>query len=730
MSYANLDYIHELFKNQNYSNALYLLTQLSKNEDCNPKAIWYLGLAQLLIGNEEEARETWITGITQFDSDELIKILHTEAESLFSIEEFQKAWLIRCYLHEIQPNNLDNLILLVSLGVKAKFFTEWHFNQFQVIEKLEGYLGVSEISLAIIIDCFKTLITHPPILKVIPKLAVVSLKYFPKKEQRETLIECLIKTSHQLAYFYGLTDEGIDLLKNCRIYRPSDISLLHQIGFVYFKKNQYKEGQKYGEQALATSTSLIERIGSIYYLLCCIANSGDTFIEVKNYVYLQKQLLQDILGSQSTFSPRDVTQLFVSYFHSPYVVDSFLDTKVVQNLISSACDNSIRLYYHTTYHKLSNQNSQRKFNITPLKIGFLSNCFHRSSVGYLAQPLMKYINRSEYKLNLYSFLKKLDPDPIYQWYLNNSDKYYYHGEGTYEELAQVINDDEINILIDLDGLTSVVPAMIFPLRPAPIQITWLGWDATGLPSCDYFIADPYVLPDNAQEYYTETIWRLPNTYIAVDGFQIGIPDLRRDDLGIPDSAVVYLSSQKGDKRNPDNLRQQMRIIKGVKGSFFILKGFCDQEAFKEFAIKIANEEGVSESQLIFLPPSPTEIGHRANLYIADIVLDTYPYNGATTTLEVLWMNIPIVTRVGSQFFARYTYTMLKNIGVEEGIAWNDAEYVEWGIRFGTDHELREQVARKIRQSKHWAPLWNAKQFARDMENAFEQIWQKYLELRG
>jgi len=730
MSYPSLGNIHELFKNQNYSNALSLLIESSKYDDCPPYIIWYLGLAQLLVGNEEEARETWITGIAQFDSDELIQILRMEAESLWNIGDFQKSWLIRCYLHEIQPDDLDNLLLLVSSGVKAKFFNEWHFHEFQVIERLEEYLGASEISLANIIDCFKTLITHPPILKVIPKLAVHTLKYFPIKEQREQLIEHLVKISHQLAYFYGLTDEAIDLLKNCLVYKPSDISLLHQIGFVYFKKNQYKEGRIYCEQALTISNSLLDKIGSIYYLLCCIASSGDNFIEVKNYVYLQKQLLEDILRNQDIFSPRDVTQLFISYFHSPYVVDSFCDTKEVQNLISGVCDNSIKSFYRITYDKLTLKNRLNNSNQKPLKIGFLSNCLYRSSVGYLAQPLMKYISRLNYKINLYSFVKKLDPDPIYQWYLTNSDKYHYHGEGTYEELAQVINDDEINILIDLDGLTSVVPAMIFPLRPAPIQITWLGWDATGLPSCDYFIADPYVLPDNAQEYYTETIWRLPNTYIAVDGFQIGIPDLRRDDLGIPDSAVVYLSSQKGDKRNPDNLRQQMRIIKGVKGSFFILKGFCDQEAFKEFAIKIANEEGVSESQLIFLPPSPTEIGHRANLYIADIVLDTYPYNGATTTLEVLWMNIPIVTRVGEQFFARYTYTMLKNIGVEEGIAWNDAEYVEWGIRLGTDHELREQVARKIRQSKHWAPLWNAKQFARDMENAFEQMWQKYLELRG
>ena len=729
MCYNNLEYIHELLKNQKYSKALCSLAELSKNEDCNPKVIWYLGLAQLLIGDEEEARETWITGISQFDSDELIKILHTEAESLFSIGEFQKAWLIRCYLHEIQPDNLDNLILLISLGVKGQFFTEREFNEFQVVEKLEYYLGVSEMSLAVITDCFNTLRNHPPILKVIPKLAFVSLKYFPIKEQREPLIECLIETSQKLVDFYHL-DEAIDLLKNCLVYEPSNVIILRQIGFVYFTKNQYKQGQKYCEQALAASTSPIERIGSVYHLLGCIASSGDNFIEVKNYVYLQKQLLEDILRNQDIFSPRDVIKLFISYFHSPYVTDSFLETKAVQNLVSNVCDKSIKSFYHSTVDKLTLQNSIRSFNQKALKIGFLSNHFNRSSVGYLAQPLMKYINRLNYKLNLYSFLEKLGPDPIYQWYLTNSDKYHYHGEGTYQELAQLINDDEIDILIDLDGLTSVLAVMIFPLRPAPIQITWLGWDATGLPSCDYFIADPYVLPENAQEYYTETIWRLPNTYIAVDGFQVGIPDLRRDDLGIPENAVVYLSNQKGDKRNPDNLRQQMRIIKGVKGSFFILKGFCDQEAFKEFAIKIANEEGVSESQLIFLPPSPTEIGHRANLYIADIVLDTYPYNGATTTLEVLWMNIPIVTRVGEQFFARYTYTMLKNIGVEEGIAWNDAEYVEWGIRFGTDHELRERVIRKIRQSKHSAPLWNAKQFARDMENAFEQMWQKYLELRG
>jgi predicted O-linked N-acetylglucosamine transferase (SPINDLY family) len=114
------------------------------------------------------------------------------------------------------------------------------------------------------------------------------------------------------------------------------------------------------------------------------------------------------------------------------------------------------------------------------------------------------------------------------------------------------------------------------------------------------------------------------------------------------------------------------------------------------------------------------------LGIADVVLDTYPYNGATTTLETLWMGIPLVTRVGEQFAARNSYTMMMNIGITEGIAWTDEEYVEWGIRFGKDEALRRQVAWKLRQSRKTSPLWNAQQFVRDMEQAYEQMWQGYI----
>jgi len=108
----------------------------------------------------------------------------------------------------------------------------------------------------------------------------------------------------------------------------------------------------------------------------------------------------------------------------------------------------------------------------------------------------------------------------------------------------------------------------------------------------------------------------------------------------------------------------------------------------------------------------------------------FPYNGATTTLETLWMGIPLVTRVGQQFAARNSYAFMMNIGVTEGIAWTDEEYIEWGVRLGKDEALRQQVAWKLKASRQTSPLWNAKQFTRDMEAAFQQMWQRYVEGAG
>ena len=179
------------------------------------------------------------------------------------------------------------------------------------------------------------------------------------------------------------------------------------------------------------------------------------------------------------------------------------------------------------------------------------------------------------------------------------------------------------------------------------------------------------------------------------------------------------------KRHPDTIKLQLKILKEVKQSFLLIKGRSNEIATKQLFVNISEKEGVDPSRLRFLPMDSNEYVHRANLQIADVVLDTYPYNGATTTLETLWAGVPLVTRVGKQFAARNSYAFLMNVGVTEGIAWTDEEYIDWGVKFGQDEKLRSQVAWKLKKSRHTSPLWDAKQFTLDMENAYKQMWKIY-----
>jgi predicted O-linked N-acetylglucosamine transferase (SPINDLY family) len=468
---------------------------------------------------------------------------------------------------------------------------------------------------------------------------------------------------------------------------------------------------------------------SSHLLLRGLLNTGGRWEEALIALQQHEQLLNSLITEQPlNLNIVHTDRLFNSCYYLPYFKDDLSKHRAYQNQIGQLCQANIRsnLTEWVKCH-IQPRPSQQKASSRRLKVGYLSHCMGSHSVGWLARWLIQHHDRDRVHLHGY-FYNQRQGDFLQDWYIGQFDQSYIMGvdgnRNSYE-LAERIYQDGIDILVDLDSVTLDLTAEVLALKPAPIQVTWLGWDASGLPAVDYFIADPYVLPDWAQEHYSEKIWRLPQTYIAVDGFEVGIPTLRRDQLNVPADAIVYLSAQRGYKRHRDTAKLQMQIVQSVPNSYFFIKGFADEDSIQQFFFEIAEEVGVSPDRLRFLPDAPSEAVHRANLAIADIVIDTYPYNGATTTLETLWMGVPMVTRVGEQFAARNSYTMMINAGITEGIAWTDQEYIEWGIRLGTEPALRQHIAWKLRQSRHTAPLWNAQQFTRYMENAYQQMWDIY-----
>jgi len=517
----------------------------------------------------------------------------------------------------------------------------------------------------------------------------------------------------------------------CLKYRPDDLYIWSQLVYFYRNAQQPESAIDAARKVCLLAQALPDQVYGAFLMLQALLRAGNYWQQIAPIFEHQEALIADLTQPAAALLDQTaVLHLITSTFCTPYIRDSLAQNRLTQNRLLALCQSSVGVYAKEQTERYRNGFAERHYDATaPIRIGYLSYCLRRHSVGWLARWLFQHHDRDRFQLYGYFWNTLSQPsDDLQEWYMQQVTQARLLGRDSGAIAAQIFAD-EIDLLIDLDSITADISCEVLMLKPAPVQVTWLGWDATGIPAVDYFIADPYVLPEHAEAHYAEKIWRLPQTYIAVDGFEVGVPTLRREDLGIPVDAVIYLSGQSAYKRHPDTVRSQMQIVQAVPNSYFLIKGIFDntslRQDFQQYFADIAEQSGVDPSRLRFLPEVPQEAVHRANLAIADVILDTYPYNGATTTLETLWMGIPLVTRVGDHFSSRNSYTMMVNAGINEGIAWTEAEYVQWGIRFGREPELRQRVAWKLRQSRQTAPLWNAKQFTRAMENAYEQMWRAY-----
>jgi predicted O-linked N-acetylglucosamine transferase (SPINDLY family) len=722
---------YEYLLKQDYLAVANYYEEALETEPENSNYYWYLGLAYLLLEQEDEAQATWLVAMSAGSSEEieawtthLIEILATEAQRQESLGDYQKSWLIRGHLREIAPNLINNLLELIRLEIILNIFTPEKLNDLQVIELLQQSPKNSVDSDLLL-----------QVLKQVLKFSVDETVAFAQASvahisSSDIFIEAVLPIALRMVNQEGKVVLTIEIIKLCLELQPNNLSLLNEQIRFYTLIHNYEKALEAAHQFYKNCQTLYAKTFGNYLILYNLIISGN-WQEVKFISERHRELIGDVINQETNEINQKINEiellvkdaLVIVTIPWLYLQDNLVENRLFQNKISLLFSKNILISTHKSDSNIVNLGRQIKQN-KPLKIGYIAHTFRKHSVGWLARWLIYYHNREKFQPVIY-MADEFEDEITQIWYKQKTDLFR-NFQRDHHAIAQQIREDEIDILVDLDSVTRNVSCLVMALKPAPVQVTWLGFDASGLPSIDYFIADPYVLPDHAQAHYTEKIWRLPNTYLAVDGFEIGCPTLRRDDLGIPDDAVIYLSSHGGYKRHPATIRLQMRIIKEVPNSYLLIKGIGDEKSVKQLFAQLAEEEGVDLERLKFLPRDPNEYIHRANLQIADIALDTYPYNGATTTLEILWMGIPLVTRVGEQFAARNSYTFLRNVGVEEGIAWTEEEYIDWGIRLGKDKALREEVAWKLQKSKQTAPLWNGKQFALEMEQAYQQMWSNYL----
>ncbi|MEG4573208.1 O-linked N-acetylglucosamine transferase, SPINDLY family protein [Microcoleus sp. N3A4] len=722
---------HHFLLTGDYVQAAQLYEQAIEDEPGIKSHYWQLGLMLLLQGQEVEAQTTWLLGVAEGEPEEidrwtedLIQVLQTEADRQRDLGDYAVAWAIRQHIREINPTDINNLLHLLGLSTMFESYTGEEVADLGVIELLKSEQA-NLVDFELLMQVLKNVLDRAPFDPSSFELTDACTSYVKDPQH---FLALLIPFVYKISYLAKQVELAARFTELALRVEPLNSELLGSLSCFYQDISQHSKGIENAKLCYSVTEGLANKVYANFLIMRSLMSAGGYWDEFCLVLETQKSLLASLIEEQPTSLIQTATsRLFISVFFFPYFRDLPQENIKLRSQVAQLALLNVENYAKEKVEKCRQRRSPL-LKIEPpskrLKIGYISHCLRSHSVGWLARWVFEYRDPSRFEVNAYLLGSEMNRDKLEDWYISKVDKAYKLGLDSHE-VAEKISEDEIDILVDLDSMTLTNTCETMAIKPAPIQVTWLGWDASSVPTIDYYIADPYVLPESAQDYYTEKIWRLPQTYIAVDGFEVGVPTLRRDSLDIASDAVIYLSAQRGYKYHPDTARLQMQIIKAVPNSYFLIKGLADQESIKKFFIKIAESEGVEGERLRFLPLAGSEEEHRANLGIADVVLDTYPYNGATTTMETLWMGVPIVTRVGEQFAARNSYTMMMNAGISEGIAWTDEEYVEWGIRLGKDAVLRQQISWKLRQSRQTAPLWNGKQFTREMEKAYEQMWQIY-----
>ncbi len=294
-----------------------------------------------------------------------------------------------------------------------------------------------------------------------------------------------------------------------------------------------------------------------------------------------------------------------------------------------------------------------------------------------------------------------------------------------DAFEQRIHKDNIDILVDLSGHTNFNRLLVFARKPAPIQVAWLGyWDTTGLRAMDYILCDRHGIRDDETNYFFEKPWYLPSTRLCFT-----VPNDRFAVESLPAQRNGYVTFGCFNnllKMNGRVVSVWSRLLKRVVGARLLLKGgsFADINVRKEVADRFV-KEGISTDRLEFQAASSPREYYLAYNHV-DIALDPFPFPGGATSVQGIWMGVPLITLQGDRMLSRQGENILHNIGLPDWIAKDEDEYVELAVRKAEDLVGLAAIRSELRAKLESSPLCDAKAFAQNLENAFEQMWKNFL----
>lgn len=356
-----------------------------------------------------------------------------------------------------------------------------------------------------------------------------------------------------------------------------------------------------------------------------------------------------------------------------------------------------------------------------LRIGYVSGDFRSHSVAYFALPLLEAHNRDQFDIHCYS--NNLQQDDVTERFQSLADRWVAIRGMSDDAVAEQIRRDEVDILVDLSGHTGDNRLMVFARKPAPVLVSWLGYPNTsGLRAMDYRITDAVADPADgkANGLYTEQLIRLPS------GFLCYRSDVRSSPVSAPPEErqgyVTFGSFNMLGKVTTTVVDTWSEILKASPDSHLLLKGeSLENEKTKAFFLELFGEREIAPERLDLVGLLP-KTEHFQLYSQVDIALDTFPYNGTTTTCEALWMGVPVITLSGSCHAGRVGASILHRVGLTEFVAHDRASYLSLAQSLAGDVHRRSTLRASLRERLQGSALMNQSAFAKEMEDAYRSMW--------
>jgi protein O-GlcNAc transferase len=491
-------------------------------------------------------------------------------------------------------------------------------------------------------------------------------------------------------------DEALRRYEQVLIHDPAFVAVLHNLGNALQTRGKYDAAAELFERLVAAAPTFDYAVGNLFH-------SRRQGCDWRDYA----QQVETILSVQQAGSRADRPFSFLSVSDS--APQQLRCARIHAAYLASQTDPA--LWQGERYHH------------DRIRVAYVSADFRDHVVARFMAPLYARHDRARFEIIGVS-LAADDKSAIHSQSKRALDQYLDAAQLSERDVATWLRAQEVDIAVDLTGYTQGCRPGILARRPAPVQVSFMGFPGTlGAPWMDYIVADDFVIPDASEGSYSERVVRLPFSFqvndpdrlVPLDG-----PAPSRHGCGLPETALVLCAFSNHYKLNPELFSVWMRILSQAPHSVLWLLG--DSAAVRERLCREAAMRTIAPERLVFATRVPYA-QHLARLALADLFLDTFPFNAGATASDALWAGVPMITRAGEAFAARMAGSLLRAAGLPELITHDGTQYQQLAMALVTEPARLRALRAKLIHNRATAPLFDGVGYCRQLEAAYQQMWQ-------